>query len=146
MPASAAPIGTSSDPVYREIDARLDVLLQAGRANLSERYAEAVEEFERRRKVAPEQPAEEVPGDEVARWNDAMHAWHARHPDFGSIGAGMDGTWTAGWGAIAAGGASLGELLRAANGPALSNPHALPGVSGAGAAPGLGEGLAVLRA
>jgi len=145
-PADPPSIGTSFDPVYREIDARLDTLLQAGRANLSERYADAIEEFERRRKVDPEAPAEQQPtGDEVARWNDAMHAWHAQHPRFESGEAETDGAWSTGWGAIAAGSASLGELLGASTGPALGNPHALPGLAGAGAAPGLREGLSILR-
>ncbi|MGE3676892.1 MAG: calcium-binding protein [Burkholderiales bacterium] len=142
-------VGTPSDPVYREIDARLDVLLQAGRANLSETYAQAIEEFARRRRQREGEessPEPEAPsGEEIGRWNEALHAWHARHPGFetGDAGA-QDGVWSSGWGGLAGGGPSLDELLVAGGRNPLGNPYALPRVSGAQAAPGLTEGIAVL--
>ncbi len=143
------PVGTPSDPVYREIDARLDVLLQAGRANLSETYAQAIEEFARRRRQREGEasaPEPEAPtGEEIGRWNEALHAWHARHPGFDSGDAGsQDGVWTSGWGSLAGGGPSLDELLLAGGRHHIGNPYALPQLGGAQAAPGLREGIASL--
>jgi hypothetical protein len=143
-----SPVGISSDPVYREIDGRLDVLLQAGRSNLSERYAQAVEEFERRR-TAPAEPAPEAPvpaDEEIGVWNEAIHAWHAQHPSFESADAeAQDGVWAGRWGGVAGGGASMDELLLAGNRPAIANPHALQRLSGVQPAPGVGEGFSELR-
>ncbi len=139
-------IGISADPVYREIDARLDVLLQAGRMNLSERYAEAIQEFERRRTGEEGTPAPPPSNEEVARWNERVHDWHARHPTF-EPGAmdGIDGAWTAGWNGIASGGHALDELVGAAGSATGANPNALGRVSGVRPAPGLSEGVAELR-
>ncbi len=140
-------VRTSSDPVYREIDARLDVLLQAGRTNLSERYAQAVQEFERRRTGVTEPASEfQVPAEELGQWNEAIHAWHAQHPSFDTGHAeAQDGVWASRWGGVAGGGASLDELLAATGRPAVGNPHALRSLSGVQPAPGLGEGFTQLR-
>ncbi len=139
-----ARVGESFDPVYREIDARLDVLLQAGRAAFSERYAEAIVEFNRRfpPEVAPAPPPTD---DELASWNDTMHAWHAANPTFDVGESGRaDGTWIAGWGSPTGGSTSLDELVAAGGTPALSNPLAAR-LQGVKAAPGLAEGLSDLR-
>lgn len=137
-------VGVSSDPVYREIDARLDVLLQAGRANLSERYAEAVEEFERRRK-APEDALPAPEPEEMAMWNEAVHAWHAGNPGFETAaGDAADGIWGNAWSTIASSAPTLEQLVGAAS-PSIANPHALPRLGGAAAAPGLRDGISELR-
>ena len=128
------------------MQARLDVLLQTGRANLGERYAEAIREFERRRVEREEAPAPPPPADEeVAAWNAAMHAWHERNPGFGESDLGAaDGGWTMGWGLPASAGASLaGEGSSVL--PGLTNPYALPRLTGASRAPALSEGLRDIR-
>src|SRR6185369_17233692 len=40
----------AADPAFREVQHSTDALLQTGRANLGERYAEAIREFEERRR------------------------------------------------------------------------------------------------
>lgn len=101
LPAGDSPrVGVPVDPLFRDMQQRFDVLLQVGRANLGERYAEAIREFEERRMQQEEPPAPPPPsGDEVAAWNRAMHAWHDRNPGFAETDlGGNDGTWTVGWG------------------------------------------------
>lgn len=139
-------VGVPLDPLYREMTRRFDVLLQVGRANLSERYAEAIREFEERRRQR-EAPAEPPPPteEEVMAWNQAMHAWHDRHPGFADVdGVVQDGVWSTGWGA-GSGERSFDDLLSAGSAPRLSNLNALPGLGGAARAPGLMEGLRDLR-
>ncbi len=145
QPGAPPPIGESFDPVYRDIDARLDVLLQAGRSNLGERYAQAIEEFERRRSGSGETPSPAPGNEEIGRWNEAVHDWHARHPSFDSAaGEAGDGIWTASWAGVAGSGASLDELVGAGAAPLLANPAGLARLSGVRPAPGLKEGLAQL--
>jgi len=140
------PIGTPSDPVYREIDARLDVLLQAGRMNLSERYAEAIQEFERRRTGNGEDSPPPPASDDVAQWSERVHDWHARHPTFesGPTDA-ADGAWIAGWNGVAPGSQSLDELIGTGAVGSGANPNALGRIAGVRQAPGLSEGIAELR-
>jgi Ca2+-binding RTX toxin-like protein len=136
-------VGVPADPVYRDIDARLDVLLQAGRSNLSERYAEAVQEFERRR----EEPVESTPPEreEIGLWNEAVHAWHANNPGFEAGQAGPhDGSWAGLAPGLAGHGPTLDDLLGAGS-PGLANPHALARLQGAALMPGLKDGIADLR-
>lgn len=138
-------VGVPLDPLYREMTARFDVLLQVGRANLSERYAEAIREFEERRRQR-EAPAEPPPptDEEILAHNRAMHAWHERHPGFADIdGADQDGVWAPGWGA--GGERAFDELLDVGSAPGLANPAALPGLGGAARSPGLAEGIRDLR-
>lgn len=138
-------VGVPLDPLYREMTQRFDVLLQVGRANLSERYSEAVREFEERRRQR-EAPAEPPPPteEEIMAHNRAMHAWHDRHPGFADVdGVEQDGVWAAGWGS--GGERSFEELVNVGNTPNLMNPNALPKLGGAARSPGLAEGLRDLR-
>jgi hypothetical protein len=139
-------VGVPADPLFREMQQRFDVLLQTGRANLGERYAEAVREFEQRRREREETPPTPPPSDEeIAEWNTAMHAWHERNPGFGEADLGApEGGWTMGWGLPASGAATLGEGS-ATGMPGLANPYALPRLGGASSLPGLSEGLRELR-
>jgi hypothetical protein len=143
LAATPPSVGISADPVYRDIDKRLDVLQQVGRTNLSERYAEAVREFEERRRqreepTQPPQPTEE----EVGAWNRAMHAWHDQHQGFdeSDVGGG-NGGWTLGWGNPVAVENSIGGASGSGTVPGLANPHALPGLKSVAVAPALSEGL-----
>ena len=140
-------VGIPADPLFRDMQRRLDVLLQTGRANLGERYAEAVREFEERRllreEAAPPPPPSE---EEVEAWNSAMHAWHEQNPGFSEIDGGSgDGVWTMGWGLPGSGRMLESGGSGADPGPGLANPGALPRLPGAGNAPALSEGLRGLR-
>lgn len=138
-------VGIPLDPLYREMTQRFDVLLQVGRANLSERYSEAVREFEERRRQR-EAPAEPPPPteEEIMAHNRAMHAWHDRHPGFADVdGVEQDGVWTAGWGS--GGERTFEELVNAGNAPNLLNPNSLPRLGGAARSPGISEGIRDLR-
>jgi len=138
-------VGVPADPLYREMTERFDILLQVGRANLSERYAEAVREFEERRRQR-EAPAEPPPPteEEITAHNRAMHAWHERNPGFTDVdGVERDGVWSAGWGS--GGERSFEELVNMGNAPNLMNPNALPRLGGAARTPGLSEGIRDLR-
>lgn len=142
-PRLAPPVGVPADPLFRDMQQRFGVLLQTGRANLGERYADAIREFELRRQQREEAPSAPPPTEEeVAAWNTAMHAWHERNPGFAEseLGGG-DGAWTLGWGLPASGGLGMDGGASVGGVPGLANPHALPRLSGAGAAPGLGEGF-----
>lgn len=144
--ASEDRVGVPLDPLYREMTARFDILLQVGRANLSERYAEAVREFEERRRQR-EAPAEPPPptDEEIMAHNRAMHAWHDRHPGFADVdGVEHDGVWPPGW-AMGGGERSFDELLNVGGSPSLANPTALPRLGGAARSPGLAEGIRDLR-
>jgi Ca2+-binding RTX toxin-like protein len=140
------PVEVPRDPLFREMQRRFDVLLQTGRSNLGERYAEAVREFEERRRRRDEAPSPPPTEGEVETWNNAMHDWHERNPGFSETDTGAsDGTWTMGWGLPGGG-------LRPLNGPAgngalpgLADPNAMPRLPGAGAGPALREGLQDLR-
>lgn len=145
--AAAASVGIPIDPLFRDMQQRFDVLLQTGRTNLGERYAEAIREFEERRVQREEAPPPPPPSDEeVAAWNSAMHAWHDRNPGFAETDLGVgDGVWTVGWGFSASGNVLLDGVSATGTAAGLANPHALPRLTGAGAAPGLGEGLLELR-
>jgi len=138
-------VGVPTDPLYREMTERFDVLLQVGRANLSERYSEAIREFEerRRRREAPAEPPPPTE-EEIMAHNRAMHAWHDRHPGFADVdGVEQDGVWAAGWGS--GGERSFEELVNVGNAPSLMNPNALPKLGGAARNPGLSEGIRDLR-
>jgi len=87
-------VGVSSDPVFRDMQQRMGVLLQTGRTNLGERYADAIREFEERRMQHEETPPPPPPSEhEIAAWNSAMHAWHDRNLGFAETDlGGNDGT------------------------------------------------------
>lgn len=139
--------GVAADSLFRDVQQRLDVLLQTGRSNLGERYAEAIREFEERRLEREESPPPPPPSeDEIAAWNGAMHAWHERNPGFAEADLREnDGTWTMGWGLPGPGDyASVGFAVAGAV-PGLANPMALSRLGGAAAAPMLGEGLREIR-
>jgi hypothetical protein len=122
---------------------RFDVLLQVGRANLGERYAEAIREFEERRVQQEEAPSPPPPSDEeVAAWNSAMHAWHDRNPGFAETDlGGGDGTWSVGWGLPVPGDNTTVGSGSSAMPPGLAHPLARARLGGAAAAPVLGEGI-----
>lgn len=146
VPTSDVPVGIPLDPLYREMTRRFDILLQVGRANLSERYSEAVREFEERRRQREAPPEPPPPTEEeIMAHNRAMHAWHDRNPGFADVdGVEQDGVWAPGWG----GGAnerSFDDLLNLGNAPNLMNPNALPRLGGAARSPRLSEGLRDLR-
>lgn len=140
-------VGIPIDPLFREMQQRFDVLLQVGRANLGERYAEAMHEFEERRMQQEEPPPPPPPSeDEVAAWNTAMHAWHDRNPGFAETDlGGNDGTWTVGWGLPGPGESAYGGSAAAGAVPGLANSMATARISGAAAAPMLGEGMREIR-
>lgn len=148
LPSGELPrVGVPADPLFRDMQRRFDVLLQVGRANLGERYAEAIREFEERRMQREEAPPLPPPSDdEVAAWNSAMHTWHDRNPGFAETELGThDGTWTMGWGLPGPGDNALGGSASAAALPGLANPLAQARLGGAAAAPMLGEGLREIR-
>lgn len=138
--------GVPLDPLYREMQQRLDVLLQTGRANLGERYAEAVREFEERR-TRKEAPLPRRPTDEEAEvWNGAMHNWHERNPGFSEADLDTnDGSWTMGWGLPGASHRSLDGAGNVGTLPGLASPNSTSRLTGAGAPPALSEGLQDLR-
>ena len=140
-------VGVPSDPVFRDMQARLDVLLQTGRTNLGERYAEAIREFEERRTQHDETPPPPPPSeDEVASWNSAMHSWHDRNPGFAETDlGGNDGTWTIGWGMPGPEDRSRDGSVGAGSVVGLGNPGAISRFTGAAAAPMLVEGLREIR-
>jgi hypothetical protein len=119
----------------------MDVLLQVGRANLSERYAEAIREFEERRREREGVPTIPEPTEEeIGQWNRAMHAWHDQHRGFAETELGTsDSTWSLGWGV--AGGGRLSLDGAHASAPGLANPHGLTRLTGVDALPGLKDGL-----
>jgi hypothetical protein len=137
----------SADPAFREVQHRLDVLLQTGRANLGERYAEAIREFEVRRVQREEAPPHTPPTEEeIEAWNAAMHSWHDRNPGYAETELGVgDGTWSMGWGLPAARESAIGDSLTAASTPGLANPNTLARFQGAASAPALSEGLRQLH-
>jgi hypothetical protein len=136
-------VGVPADPLFRDMQQRLDVLLQTGRTNLGERYADAIREFEERRLQREEAPPPPPPSDdEVAAWNSAMHSWHDRNPGFAETElGGNDGAWTMGWGLPGPGENTLGGSAGASALPGLANPLAQSRLGGAAGAPALGEGL-----
>jgi hypothetical protein len=140
-------VGVPVDPLFRDMQQRFDVLLQVGRPNLGERYAEAIREFEERRIRSEEPPAPPPPSDdELAAWNSAMHAWHDRNPGFAETDlGGNDGTWSVGWGLPGPGESAYGGAATAGALPGLANPLASARIAGAAAAPMLGEGLKEMR-
>ena len=135
------------EPLQRDMQQQFDQLLQTGRANLGERYAEAIREFEERRRQR-EAPQESPPptDEEIEAWNSAMHDWHDRNPGFAETElGGNDGTWGMGWGLPGAGGQSLGANGSSSTLLDIANPAALPRLDGAAARPALDEGLRNLR-
>jgi hypothetical protein len=140
-------VGVPTDPLFRDMQQRADILLQTGRSNLGERYAEAIREFEERRllreeEFAPPPPTEE----EIAAWNSAMHAWYDRNPGFGEadVGAG-DGTWTMGWGMPGPGEVLPGGTTTIASLLEIGNPLGAARFAGVAPSPSLGEGQRALR-
>jgi hypothetical protein len=126
---------------------QFDQLLQTGRTNLGERYAEAIREFEERRLQREEPPESPPPTDEeIEAWNSAMHDWHDRNPGFAEseLGGG-DGTWSMGWGLPGGGGQSLGASVSSATLLDVAKPAALPRLGDAAAQPALLEGVRNLR-
>lgn len=147
LPESLPDVGVPADPFFRDMQRRFDILLQTGRANLGERYAEAIREFEERRMLreAPQDLPPPPTDEEVEAWNTAMHRWHDRHPGFAEIDlGGNDGSWTLGWGLA---GHRLSTLAGVSAGgmPGLANPNALPRFGGSAPSPSLVEGMRDLR-
>ena len=145
--AESTRVGVPLDPLFRDMQQRFDVLLQVGRTNLGEGYADAIREFEERRMEREEPPLPPPPSDEeVAAWNSAMHAWHERNPGFAETDlGGNDGTWTMGWGLPGPGDRSHNGVSGVGAIPGLGNPNALSRLPGADSAPGLAEGVRDLR-
>lgn len=147
LPGSLPEIGVPADPFFRDMQRRFDVLLQTGRANLGERYLEAVREFEERR-LLREMPDEQPPptGEEIEAWNEAMHGWHDRHPGFveGELGV-EDGAWSLGWGMAGSGERYPGAGILAGGTPGLANPNEQLRLRGSASLPSLAEGLRDLR-
>ncbi len=136
----------SADPAFRAVQHQLDALLQTGRANLGERYAEAVREFEERRLEREEAPTPPPTEEEIEAWNAAMHSWHDRNPGFAETELGTsDGAWSLGWGLPGAQQGALGDVYSGAATPGLANPGALARLQGAAPAPALSEGLSQIR-
>ena len=122
---------------------RLDVLLQTGRTNLGERYADAVREFEQRRLEREESlPPPPPTDDETAAWNAAMHAWHDRHAEFGEsdLGAPTPG-WAMGWGLPASSPLDGDAVPR----PNAGSPDSLGVLKGVSPRPSLIEGFRDLK-
>jgi Ca2+-binding RTX toxin-like protein len=137
-------ITDSAEPAFRDIQHRLDVLLQTGRTNLGERYAEAIREFEERRLEREEVPEPPPPSEEeIEAWNSAMHAWHDRHQGFAETELGGDGAWGMGWG-VSLPDSSLGGA-RIASLTSLANPALHARLQGVASAPALSEGFQHLR-
>jgi Ca2+-binding RTX toxin-like protein len=146
LPAADGLVGTPVDPVFRDMQRRMDVLLQVGRPNLAERYAEAIREFEERRLQREESPAPPPTDDEIAAWNSAMHDWHDRHPGFAEPELGGDGgAWSIGWGLPGSGAAALGGTAAPGPLPGLADPLSAARLSGAASAPMLREGFREVR-
>jgi hypothetical protein len=132
----------AADLVYSAIEARLEIPVHPMRFDsFVERYQEAVEAFEEKRREREAPPEEPPPlsDEEVARYNGALHAWLDR-----------DAKRAAFLGANESGGADwFGGFQLAAN--SLTPEHAhlerpgLPNPSAALARPGLAEGLSDLR-
>lgn len=138
-------VGVPLDPLFRDMQQRFDVLLQVGRTNLTERYADAIREFEERR-IEREEPPPPPSEEEIAAWNSAMHAWHERNPGFAETDlGGNDGIWTVGWGLPGPGDRSRDGATGVGAIPGLGNPNALSRLTGADSAPALTEGLRNLR-
>jgi Ca2+-binding RTX toxin-like protein len=135
----------SAEPAFRDIQHRLDVLLQTGRTNLGERYAEAIREFEERRLEREEVPEPLPPTEEeIEAWNSAMHAWHDRHQGFAETEPGAaDGVWGMGWGLIGPEGSLGGAGSASLSSLASANLHAR--LQGVASAPALSEGFQHLR-
>ena len=135
-------MGVSLDPHVGDMPRLFQPLLQTGRINLGERYADAVREFEERRQSREEGPLAPPPTDEeVEAWNGAMHSWHARNSGFSEADLGGDGgSWTMGWGLPGSGDRSIGRAASASS-LEFANPNAASRLNGAGAAPALKEGL-----
>jgi hypothetical protein len=144
--AEQARVGVPLDPLARDMQQRLDVLLQTGRTNLGERYAEAVREFEQRRQQLEEPPPPPPTDEEVEAWNSAMHSWHDRNPGFAETDlGGNDDTWAVGWGLPGPGESSYGGAVSTGALPGLANPLTSSRLTGAAATPMLGEGVRDLR-
>ena len=140
-------VGVPRDPLFRDMQQRFDELLQVGRANLSEGYADAIREFEERRIEREEAPLPPPPSDEeVGAWNTAMHAWYDRNPGFAETElGGNDGTWTVGWGMPGPGEGTHAGTAVAGSIPGLANPLAQARLGGAAPVPMLGEGFMEIR-
>jgi hypothetical protein len=136
----------SADPAFRAVQHQLDALLQTGRANLGERYAEAIREFEERRLEREEAPTPPPTEDEIEAWNAAMHSWHDRNPGFAETDLGTsDGAWSLGWGLPGAQQSALGDVTSGTGTPGLANPSAIERLRGAASAPALSEGFSQIR-
>jgi hypothetical protein len=147
--AALEPPGTfmePADPAFRDVQHRLDVLLQTGRTNLGERYAEAIREFESRRLEHEEAPRDLPPTEEeIEAWNSAMHSWHDRHQGFAEteLGGG-DSAWGMGWGFNSEAAGQLGGVAVASSIGSM-NPGLLGRLQGVVSAPALSEGFQHLR-
>jgi len=148
LPEAEPPrVGVPTDPFFRDMQRRFDVLLQTGRTNLGERYAEAIRDFEERRMQREEAPPPPPPTDEeIGAWNSAMHSWLDRNPGFAETDlGGGDGAWGVGWGLPGPEDRSRDGTASAGGVVGLGNPGVLSRLTGADAAPALSEGLRSLR-
>ncbi|HTQ77309.1 MAG TPA: hypothetical protein VMI15_04740 [Burkholderiales bacterium] len=139
--------GVAVDPLHREIERQLDILLHVGRPSLGEHYGEAMREFEKRRRQREEPSLPAPSDDEIEAWNATMHAWHDENSGHAETDLGpADGGWALGWGIGGDGALSSGVGATGVDGlPGLVNPRALPRFSGAASPPGVGEGMRHLR-
>ncbi len=136
------PIIEPADSVYAAIEARLEIPVHPMRFDsFVERYQEAVEAFEakRREREAPPEEPPPLSEDEIARYNTALHAWLDRDAKRAAF-LGADESGGADWfGGFQLAGTSLAPEHAHLESPGLRNPAT------ALARPGLAEGLSDLR-
>jgi hypothetical protein len=136
------PIIEPADSVQAAIDARLEIPVHPMRFDsFVERYQEAVEAFEakRREREAPPEEPPPLSEDEIARYNTALHAWLDRDAKRAAF-LGADESGGADWfGGFQLAGTSLAPEHAHLERPGLRNPAT------ALARPGLAEGLSDLR-
>jgi hypothetical protein len=137
-------VGTISDPVYPQIESLLFAPASTHAPRFLERYEEAVREFRERYSPPPEEsPEARLTDDDMARYNESLHAWlDADERRIATIAA--DEAWDFGgiqtaWLASGAG----YERILGNSADAFARPG-LPAVQGVQAQPGLKEGLVSL--
>jgi Ca2+-binding RTX toxin-like protein len=89
--ASSLPL-SGPEAIFEAIEARLDVPVQPMRtASFIERYAEAIEAFEARRRAREVPAEEELSPEEIGRYNEALHAWLDRDAERLAAGRAEEG-------------------------------------------------------
>ncbi|HEX2567230.1 MAG TPA: calcium-binding protein [Burkholderiales bacterium] len=142
LPAGESVSAVSSGAESLAGQPRFDDLVEAGRINFAERYADAIREFESKRAGQERALASVDPGPiAIEAWNTAMHAWHERNPGFSETDLSTsDGGWAMGWGLPVSASREL-EGSSPGLAPGLGNPEPVTRLSGVTASPGLREGL-----